>query len=31
MGAGAEDLDGDGLVELLVNNDEALYSLTRAR
>ena len=29
MGLTAEDLDGDGLVEALVNNDEALFGLSR--
>lgn len=30
MGITAEDLDGDGLVEVLVNNDEALFAFSRA-
>lgn len=29
MGMTAEDLDGDGLVEVLITNDEVLFSLTR--
>jgi outer membrane protein assembly factor BamB len=29
MGLSAEDLDGDGLVEVLVNNDETLFGLSR--
>ncbi len=29
MGLTAEDLDGDGLVEVLVNNDENLYTFSR--
>jgi outer membrane protein assembly factor BamB len=29
MGVTAEDLDGDGLVEVLINNDESLYALSR--
>jgi hypothetical protein len=29
MGITAEDIDGDGLVEVLINNDENLYSFSR--
>lgn len=29
MGIAAEDLDGDGLVEVLVNNDESLFGFSR--
>jgi hypothetical protein len=29
MGITAEDIDGDGLVEVLINNDEFLFGLSR--
>jgi hypothetical protein len=29
MGITAEDIDGDGLVEVLINNDEHLYAFGR--
>lgn len=29
MGITAEDIDGDGLVDVLINNDEAMFALTR--